>query len=107
MERPSPSADQQFIGQEKDPLSENQTGRRCFQSRWTRSHRQNALRFENLHPLPRRKIRYLSQSSIPLYFGLGDAAQIDRIEVLWPSGKKQMLTEKIPINTLLTITEER
>jgi hypothetical protein len=53
------------------------------------------------------KSGYLSQSSMPLYFGLGDATQIDRIEVLWPSGKKQTLTEKIPINTLLTITEER
>jgi hypothetical protein len=44
---------------------------------------------------------------MPLYFGLGEATQIDRIEVRWPSGKKQMLTEKIPINTLLTITEDR
>ncbi len=53
------------------------------------------------------KSGYLSQSSMPLYFGLDDATQIDRIEVLWPSGKKQMLTERIPINTLLTITEDR
>ena len=53
------------------------------------------------------KSGYLSQSSMPLYFRLGDAAQIDRIEVLWPSGKIQMLTENIPTNTLLTITEER
>ena len=53
------------------------------------------------------KSGYLSQSSMPLYFGLGDAEQIDRIEVLWPSGKRQLLTERIPINTLLKITEER
>jgi hypothetical protein len=53
------------------------------------------------------KSGYLSQSSMPLYFGLGDATQIERIEVLWPSGKKQLLTERIPVNTLLTITEER
>jgi hypothetical protein len=44
---------------------------------------------------------------MPLYFGLDDASQIDCIEALWPSGKRQMLTERIPINTLLTITEER
>jgi enediyne biosynthesis protein E4 len=53
------------------------------------------------------KSGYLSQSSMPLYFGLGEAKQIDRIEVLWPSGKKQILTENIPLNTLLTIMEER
>ena len=53
------------------------------------------------------KSGYLSQSSMPLYFGLGDTAKIDRIEVLWPSGKKQALSVGIPTNTLLTITEGR
>ncbi len=53
------------------------------------------------------KSGYLSQSSMPLYFGLDEATQIDRIEVLWPSGKRQILTEGIPTNTLLTITEAR
>ena len=53
------------------------------------------------------KSGYLSQSSMPLYFGLDSASQVDRVEVLWPSGKRQALAEKIPINTLLTITEER
>ena len=53
------------------------------------------------------KSGYLSQSSTPLYFGLDDATRIDRIEVLWPSGKKQVLSEGIPTNTLLTITEVR
>ena len=53
------------------------------------------------------KSGYLSQSSMPLYFGLDDATQIDRIEVRWASGKKQILTERIPTNTLLTITEDR
>jgi hypothetical protein len=38
------------------------------------------------------KSGYLSQSSMPLYFGLGDATQIDSIEVSWPSGKKQKLS---------------
>src|SRR5438046_3528184 len=40
------------------------------------------------------KSGYLSQSSMPLYFGLDDAPKIDRIEVRWPSGRKQMLTER-------------
>jgi hypothetical protein len=53
------------------------------------------------------KSGYLSQSSLPLYFGLGEATHIDRIEVRWPSRKEQLLTEGIPTNTLLTITEPR
>jgi hypothetical protein len=53
------------------------------------------------------KSGYLSQSSMPLYFGLDDAAQIDRIEVRWPSGKRQTLAQNIPLNSVLTITEER
>jgi len=53
------------------------------------------------------KSGYLSQSSMPLYFGLGDATKVDSIEVLWPSGMKQTLTEGILINKLLTITESR
>ncbi|HET9212076.1 MAG TPA: CRTAC1 family protein, partial [Thermoanaerobaculia bacterium] len=35
------------------------------------------------------KSGYLSQSSMPLYFGLGDAQKIDAVEVTWPSGKTQ------------------
>ncbi|HSU83821.1 MAG TPA: CRTAC1 family protein, partial [Thermoanaerobaculia bacterium] len=35
------------------------------------------------------KSGYLSQSSMPLYFGLGDAQKIDAVEVTWPSGKRQ------------------
>jgi hypothetical protein len=35
------------------------------------------------------KSGYLSQSSMPLYFGLGDAKKVDSIVVTWPSGKKQ------------------
>jgi len=53
------------------------------------------------------KSGYLSQSSMPLYFGLDHESKIDRIEVLWPSGKRQELAEQIPVDTLLTITEER
>ena len=35
---------------------------------------------------------YLSQSSKVLHFGLGDDAQIDRVEIRWPSGTRQVLT---------------
>lgn len=33
------------------------------------------------------KFGYLSQSILPIYFGIGDAAKIDSIEVGWPSGR--------------------
>ena len=51
------------------------------------------------------KSGYLSQCSLPLYFGLGDASQVDSVEVLWPSGKTQKLTDKLPMNSLLPIAE--
>lgn len=50
------------------------------------------------------KTGYLSQGSLPLYFGLG-AAQIQSIEVLWPSGITQTLETGILPQTTLTITE--
>ena len=53
------------------------------------------------------KCGYLAQSAVPLYFGLGDADKIDRVEVFWPSGRKQTISEDIPVNSLLTITETR
>jgi hypothetical protein len=53
------------------------------------------------------KSGYLSQSSIPLYFGLGEATRIDRIEIAWPSGKKQLLEQNITPNALLSIVEPR
>ncbi|MHB1308888.1 MAG: ASPIC/UnbV domain-containing protein, partial [Limisphaerales bacterium] len=51
------------------------------------------------------KSGYLGQSSGPLYFGLPEAAKVDRVEVSWPSGSSQSLTENLPLNGLLTITE--
>jgi len=53
------------------------------------------------------KSGYLSQSSMPLYFGLGDLERVDKIEVRWPSGKRQELNAGIAANKLLTITEPR
>jgi hypothetical protein len=51
------------------------------------------------------KSGYLSQSVLPLYFGLGETAKIDRIEVDWPSGRKQVLSKGLRENETLKITE--
>ena len=48
---------------------------------------------------------YLSHSDLPLYFGLGDAAAADRIEVRWPAGTVQTLAGPIAGNRLLEIVE--
>ncbi len=48
---------------------------------------------------------YLSHSDIPLYFGLGTAGQVDRLEVIWPSGVRQVVEGPIQRNQQLTITE--
>jgi hypothetical protein len=53
------------------------------------------------------KSGYLAQSALPLYFGLGDASKIDRVEVDWPSGRKQALTTGIDENQTLRITEPK
>jgi hypothetical protein len=47
---------------------------------------------------------YLSHSVMPLYFGLGAAESVDRIDVRWPSGKKQT-TAAIRINSTIEIKE--
>jgi enediyne biosynthesis protein E4 len=52
------------------------------------------------------KSGYLSQSLAPIYFGLGEAAAVDRIEVLWPSGKRQTVDGPISVNTVFQIKEE-
>ena len=48
---------------------------------------------------------YLSQSLLPLYFGLGATAAIDRIEVYWPSGTKQVLEGPIASNRTIRVSE--
>jgi hypothetical protein len=53
------------------------------------------------------KSGYLSQSAFPLYFGLGDATKIDRVDVAWPSGRKQTVTQDLRTNTTLRITEPK
>jgi hypothetical protein len=47
---------------------------------------------------------YFSQNSFTLYFGLGQAAKVDRIGVRWPSGVTQTFPG-VPSNRSLTLTE--
>ena len=53
------------------------------------------------------KSGYLSQSALPLYFGLDDADRIERIEVDWPSGRKQVETQQLEVNRTRQIVEPR
>ena len=51
------------------------------------------------------KSGYLSQSSLPFYFGLGDAERVDSVEIHWPSGTRQVVEKEIVLNRLMTIQE--
>ena len=52
------------------------------------------------------KSGYLSQSMLPLYFGLGEAQSIESVEVVWPSGRRQAVDGPLDVNTLVHIREE-
>jgi hypothetical protein len=47
---------------------------------------------------------YLSQNDLRLHFGLGAATHIDQIEIDWPSGTRQLLTDR-PADRILEIRE--
>jgi hypothetical protein len=49
---------------------------------------------------------YLSQNDPRLHFGLAKNEMVDRIEIIWPSGKKQVL-ENVKANQILTVTEPK
>lgn len=49
---------------------------------------------------------YFSQNDLALYFGLGEAERIERLEVYWPSGKTQRWTD-LAANSRHTLTEGR
>jgi len=50
-------------------------------------------------------VGYASSSNYGVHFGLGAVKTIDKIEIAWPSGKKQVL-EKVPADQILTVTEQ-
>ena len=47
---------------------------------------------------------YLSMDSVDLEFGLGQATVVDEIEVLWPSGRRQVLSN-IPVDQVMAVVE--
>jgi hypothetical protein len=47
---------------------------------------------------------YLGQNDRRAHFGVGAAREIDRLEVRWPSGRRDVL-EHVAVNAILTITE--
>lgn len=49
---------------------------------------------------------YLSQNDLRLHFGLGAATAVERLEITWPSGARQML-ERQPIDRVMAIREPR
>jgi len=51
------------------------------------------------------KSGYLSQSALPLYFGLGESTTIQSVEIMWPSGRAQVLISGLTPNTTLRVTE--
>ena len=47
---------------------------------------------------------YLSSSDLRLHFGIGTAARIDRVEIDWPSGRKESFPSP-PIDRVVSFTE--
>jgi hypothetical protein len=48
---------------------------------------------------------YLSSNDTRLHFGLGQAKIVQQIEILWPSGTRQVLKD-VPVNQILVVEEQ-
>ncbi len=51
------------------------------------------------------KSGYVSQSDLPLYFGLGTADHAASVEVRWPSGRRQSVAGPIPSRQTIEVVE--
>jgi hypothetical protein len=47
---------------------------------------------------------YLSQNDFRVHFGLGPAAQVDSLEISWPSGQKDVLRD-VSADRIITVRE--
>ncbi|HEX7070560.1 MAG TPA: ASPIC/UnbV domain-containing protein, partial [Rhodothermales bacterium] len=66
------------------------------------------VRLFNHGALQRRMVRsgssYLSQSELPLTFGLGAAVSIDSVVIEWPSGLRQVFAD-VSVNSAYRLLE--
>ncbi|HVA44992.1 MAG TPA: CRTAC1 family protein [Pirellulales bacterium] len=83
----------------------------AFRLTGTKSNRDAVGALVKLHSGGRTLVRqvhssggYLSQCSKTLHFGLGDDSPIDKVEIRWPGGKRQIMTS-LPIDRLHEIVE--
>ena len=51
-------------------------------------------------------VGYNSSSDKRVHFGLGDTTMIDKIELAWPSGIRQVITN-VKADQILTVTEHK
>ncbi len=49
---------------------------------------------------------YASSSDPRIHFGLGSATKIDKLEIVWPDGKKEQILAP-PVDQIVTVTEGR
>ena len=56
-------------------------------------------------PTPRTSGSFASANDPRARFGLGTAAKVDLLEVKWPSGAKQSLSE-VPIDRVVVVSED-
>jgi hypothetical protein len=49
---------------------------------------------------------YYSQSDFRLHFGLGRAASVELVELVWPSGLKETIRD-LPANHLIVVEETK
>jgi hypothetical protein len=47
---------------------------------------------------------YYSHNDLRLHFGLGERQKPDSIEIVWPSGQKDILLS-VPVNQIITVEE--
>lgn len=49
---------------------------------------------------------YLSASELPVTFGLGSVGKVDQVEITWPGGTRQTLTD-VPVDQLTVVEEPK